>query len=321
MTTRVAVVLATYNGAAFLETQLASIGAQTRRPDLVIVQDDASTDGTADLAREALRRSGLAHTVLVNHHRLGAARNFASALAAAEADVLFLCDQDDAWRPDKVATMLGAISAGARAAFSNGRVVDTDGRPTGTDVWSRTGFTPRLRAQWRADGPLPVLLKRSVAPGAAMAVEASLLTDALPMPEKGWHDRWLLLVAAATGRVAVVDQFLIDYRIHDRNEVGLPATTRARRAINRLQTGLSPDAAVLDAELCQLTALARQLNGAPEAKDVSAAAEHVAGRLHLPSSATRRLPTIASGLVRGRYRRYGPGWSSAAADLLSPARP
>ena len=43
------VVLPTYNGAAFLEAQLASIDAQTLQPQRVIIRDDGSQDGTSSV--------------------------------------------------------------------------------------------------------------------------------------------------------------------------------------------------------------------------------------------------------------------------------
>ena len=40
------VVLPTYNGAPYLEAQLASIDAQSLRPSRVLLRDDGSNDGT-----------------------------------------------------------------------------------------------------------------------------------------------------------------------------------------------------------------------------------------------------------------------------------
>ena len=45
----VSVVLCTHNGAAFIGEQVASILAQTRLPDELVLGDDASTDGTVEL--------------------------------------------------------------------------------------------------------------------------------------------------------------------------------------------------------------------------------------------------------------------------------
>jgi len=46
---RISVVPCTYNGQRFLPAQLASILAQTQRPDEIIACDDASTDNSLAL--------------------------------------------------------------------------------------------------------------------------------------------------------------------------------------------------------------------------------------------------------------------------------
>ena len=45
----ISVALCTYNGARFLGEQLASLLAQDRRPDELVVCDDRSTDGTVQM--------------------------------------------------------------------------------------------------------------------------------------------------------------------------------------------------------------------------------------------------------------------------------
>jgi hypothetical protein len=316
VTERVVVVLATYDGSDYLREQLESIAAQTRRPDLVLVRDDGSSDDTVALARQVLSRAGLDHDVSVNPRRLGAAGNFAAALEDAAGEVVFLCDQDDVWHPEKVEALLAPLAAGAVAAFSNGRVVDAEGAPTGEDVWSRSGFTAQLREQWRAGAALDVLVRRSVTPGATLAFRAELLTSALPVPAAGWHDHWLLLVAAATGQVVPVERALVDYRVHGANAVGLEPGRASARLVRRLRSGVGADQDLLRAELAQLTELARRVEG-EAAGLVRAAAEHTGRRLALPRSRTRRTAAVAAELRRGGYQRYAQGWRSAAADLLS----
>ena len=57
---RVSVALCTYNGAVFLEEQLASMLAQTVLPGEIVVSDDGSTDGTSAIVERCcrLRRRG-----------------------------------------------------------------------------------------------------------------------------------------------------------------------------------------------------------------------------------------------------------------------
>ncbi len=96
---RVDVLLATHNGADFLEAQLRSLLEQTYPVVRVLVRDDASTDATpALLADWAARRPGKIE-ILDGGPRLGACGNFAALLQRAEADYVMFCDQDDVLAP------------------------------------------------------------------------------------------------------------------------------------------------------------------------------------------------------------------------------
>ena len=103
MTTAVAVAL--YNGARFLETQLDSLRLQSRTPDRVVLCDDGSTDGTADLVESYIAKYDLGETwkLCRNPENLGYIRNFYHAISLCDADLVFLSDQDDVWKLDKIA--------------------------------------------------------------------------------------------------------------------------------------------------------------------------------------------------------------------------
>ncbi|MFZ5375613.1 MAG: glycosyltransferase, partial [Campylobacterota bacterium] len=47
----ISVIIATYNGAAYIRAQLESIAAQTLQPTEIIVQDDCSSDDTVEIVR------------------------------------------------------------------------------------------------------------------------------------------------------------------------------------------------------------------------------------------------------------------------------
>src|SRR5688572_29064227 len=104
----ISAVMCTYNGERFLREQLDSIVNQSITVDEIIVADDGSTDDTlriiADLV-ERLECDGprIGVTVLAAEARpLGVSRNFERALRASRGEIVFLADQDDVWRPDRI---------------------------------------------------------------------------------------------------------------------------------------------------------------------------------------------------------------------------
>ena len=120
---RAAVVVPTWNGAAYVLTALRSIEASAKaaRHDIVVaVCDDGSTDGTVDVVQSFAESADVPVTLVVHdtNRGTGAARNTAIA-SAAERDAacyLFL-DQDDEYRPEHVAACLDALAADPRLDF------------------------------------------------------------------------------------------------------------------------------------------------------------------------------------------------------------
>ena len=92
---KVTALIPAYNSAAWIAETLGSVAAQTAPPDEVIVVDDGSTDGTADIAES------LGATCL-RPGRVGvsAARNLG--VRAASGELIALLDSDDVWTPDKL---------------------------------------------------------------------------------------------------------------------------------------------------------------------------------------------------------------------------
>lgn len=62
---KVSVVLSSYNGEQDIIEQLRSIDGQIRQPDEVLICDDCSTDGTADLVQNYIEKKRLKNWKLI----------------------------------------------------------------------------------------------------------------------------------------------------------------------------------------------------------------------------------------------------------------
>src|SRR5688500_1720476 len=100
---RSSIALASYNGERYIGGQLDSIARQTRVPGELVIFDDASTDATPRIVQDFARRAHFPVRLYQNPDRLGSTRNFENAIRACNGDVIFLCDQDDVWYPEKIA--------------------------------------------------------------------------------------------------------------------------------------------------------------------------------------------------------------------------
>jgi glycosyltransferase involved in cell wall biosynthesis len=116
------VVIPAYNAGRFLRETLMSIAAQTVRPDLVTVVDDASTDDTVAVARACAvsLADSITIQVLPNAGPRGPSSGRNTAIRRSRADWIALCDSDDLLAPTHHESLLRVTAAGdALLAFGD----------------------------------------------------------------------------------------------------------------------------------------------------------------------------------------------------------
>jgi len=122
---KVSLVLTVYNATWCVEHALDSVLRQSRVPEEILVCDDGSTDGTADLVEQ---RYGAAVSVLRLPHRNASATR-REGLARAGGDWLAFMDADDTWFPDKLERQLDFIARhpDVRMVMSDGVYASAEG--------------------------------------------------------------------------------------------------------------------------------------------------------------------------------------------------
>jgi glycosyltransferase involved in cell wall biosynthesis len=320
----VSVALATYNGASFLPAQLASIAAQSRRPDEVVIGDDQSSDGTEEEVQCFARKTGIPVRFTRNQKRLGSSVNFANILMRCEGDVILLSDQDDVWAPDRISTSLAALQAHPNVGFvfSDAGFISESGSALPGSLWQRVFFSRKQRRLFREGHPWQVLLKSNVVTGATMAIRRAVLSSALPIP-RGWvHDGWLALMISLQHGGWPIERRLISYRIHSAQQIGVvrwkPA---ALLALVRKQ-----NAGYLRGEAANFRALADRLRvgslvTAPPALSSFIDAAHAkADFLERRADGREDLSAFVRGVGRslasGSYSRHGLGFKALLFDVV-----
>ncbi len=118
----VSVCMATFNGERYVPRQIETILSELSSSDELIVVDDCSTDRTVDIVRSIQDPRISVHRNVSNQRQV---RSFATAIALARNDILFLADQDDIWIPGRVDLMCEALeAAGAALVASNFEWID-----------------------------------------------------------------------------------------------------------------------------------------------------------------------------------------------------
>lgn len=106
-----------YNGEKYIEQQLESIYEQTKQPDEVILCDDGSTDATVSIVMSFIKRHGLdgKWRLLQNTENKGYPENFYYAMSLCTQEIVFLADQDDIWKPEKLEKMCEVFETHSQA--------------------------------------------------------------------------------------------------------------------------------------------------------------------------------------------------------------
>ncbi len=326
---KISVAMCTHNGARYLREQLDSIAQQTRSPDELVMCDDASADATNEIIRDFAVSAPFPVHLHVNEGILGSTKNFEKAIAICAGDVIALSDQDDVWRADKLAVIekTFAENPGIGMVFSDAEIVDEQLSTLGRRLWNESGFDKEKQRLIRNGKAFDVLLPAWWVTGATMAFQAKFKDLVLPIPTNlpMIHDGWISLIIAAVAKVTFIEEPLILYRQHDRQQLGAP--TKRSDESGKAKTELLARLKALPRRNSYLD-LVRSLNAIHERlllKGNSAGGgispiedrlKHLKARSNLPVQAVSRLTLVLKELLTMRYHKYSNGISSAVKDLL-----
>lgn len=104
-TPRISVVMPLYNAALFVAEALESIGRQTMPVHEVMVVDDGSTDGSAEIV------TAYPFATLVRKEHSGICETLNRGLASVTGNYLAFLDADDRWLPEKTAIQMATLKA------------------------------------------------------------------------------------------------------------------------------------------------------------------------------------------------------------------
>ena len=211
----VTVIMATYNGAAFLESQLVSIYNQNYPPAAVIVCDDGSVDNTPLILKRYAQKYGLQYHI--NQSRLGVVENFKKAVSLAEAShYIALADQDDIWLPDKLeqltAALIGIDNRETPAlAYSDLSIMDAEEKIIAPSFWQQWQFD-------RYPHTFQTLLFGNFITGCTVLMNPAMRQHFIQMPvDVEMHDAWMALIGFGFGKTIAISQPLVLYRKHQNN--------------------------------------------------------------------------------------------------------
>jgi glycosyl transferase family 2 len=304
-TPTIAVAVAAYQAARTIAEALESVFAQTHAPREVIVCDDGSTDGTADIVR---RFDAGIRVIRQSNQGEGAAKN--AAARAARADFVAFLDADDLYLPRRLEALAElAVVRPDLDILTTDAVLEIDGRAVRrcyTDTWrfetsdQRSAILERnfvfglaavRRSRFLAVGGFDVSLRwatdwdcwiRMIVSGSRVGLVAEPLARYRLRPDSLSAQRSALL----EGRAAVLDRAAGDPRL----------TPAERAAVESRAAASRRDAAVLRA----IEAVAAQ---APDARELALGVARTQGlpaTTRLRAAAAAAAPRVCGRILRRR---------------------
>ena len=205
---KISVCLATYNGEKYIKEQLDSILPQLSANDEVIISDDGSTDNTLQVINSF---NDIRIKIFHNENKKGLTNNFENAIQKASGDIIFLSDQDDVWKNDKVKKILSAFSSdnSLTLVFSNAEIIDENGISKNYNFFkdNEANYTSIFKAFFKNQFL-----------GCTIAFKSELKSKILPFPYGiPMHDWWIGVLSLFYGKVKFLNESLISYRRHNNN--------------------------------------------------------------------------------------------------------
>ncbi|MGD9722720.1 MAG: glycosyltransferase family 2 protein [Pirellulales bacterium] len=201
----VSVIIPTYNRATLVSEAIDSALGQTRVPDEIIVVDDGSTDGTADV----LRRYGAPVRVVSQANRgRSAARN--TGLQEARGDLILFLDSDDLLVPQCVEHCARILEREPETAvvYTDAHVIDREGRIVGR-------YSEALRGARPSGMILGELARRCFLTVSSMVRRASLPEVAFEVGMEHCEDYDLWRRLSARCQFHYLAEPLLCYRFHE----------------------------------------------------------------------------------------------------------
>lgn len=96
------IILASFNGAHYIDEQLNSIEREVAEPVNILICDDKSYDSTLNIINDYIKRSKHNVSLQINKKNLGPTKTFINLLKCVETEYVVFCDQDDIWIADRV---------------------------------------------------------------------------------------------------------------------------------------------------------------------------------------------------------------------------
>lgn len=218
--------LSTYNGIQFLQEQLSSLEDQDYNHSdfLLLCRDDGSDDESYEFLRQFTLNSSLQVKLLTDCNNMGVKKSFELLMNTAldmGGEYILFCDQDDIWKKDKIEKTILKMKEMENQypnlpilVHSDLAVVDEDMNLLNNSFWKYQNIDPQKSS-------LHNFIVDNNITGCTAMLNSHLARLIQNIPKEAiMHDWWIAMVASTFGQIGYINEPLILYRQHARNDTG-----------------------------------------------------------------------------------------------------
>ncbi|ODM54982.1 glycosyltransferase family 2 protein [Elizabethkingia meningoseptica] len=205
------ILMATYNGEKYIESQILSLLAQTHKNWMLFIHDDGSVDNTIDIIRKYEKLDTRIILIQDNIKFGNAGANFLHLLNFSDSKYIVFCDQDDIWLEAKLELLYNKIknkteplAVYCNAFGYNGNTITTNK----VSLIERENLSDSL-------------FLNSGVQGSSLMFNEELKKQIIDFPNYIYmHDHYVTMFAITFANLLYVDKSLMLYRQHSLNVTG-----------------------------------------------------------------------------------------------------
>jgi glycosyltransferase involved in cell wall biosynthesis len=230
---KISTVITLYNLEKYIDDAIQSVLSQTRQADEIIVVDDCSTDGSADIVAKHKDRI----IYIKQEKNIGALRNSLSGLKAATGDIVTFLDGDDVWMPRKLEAIEEEFLQDEKVVLVSHDFITVDENLQDLNILDETNLKTReitkshAKKDWSKKMREAILLKKGFWLGSAYAVrKKAILLERFetviaqhPAAHLSYLDVTLgpfLVASNPNFKVGFVNKILFKHRVHANSSWG-----------------------------------------------------------------------------------------------------
>lgn len=216
---KLCILLASYNGEKYISEQLDSIINQTYRNWELIIRDDGSKDETVTILNKYEKKDERIKILRDDKGNLGFLKNFEELLFNAKEEFVLFSDQDDFWLKNKLEKFVEKIRDLDEKVLSKPLLIHCNSLVCDDklEIIKEEFIDSKIAKKTNSN----IYFFEYIVQGSTSMVNKKMIKESLPfLKNVTLHDRYFHLLSQFLGTRVFIDESLVKYRQHERNEIG-----------------------------------------------------------------------------------------------------